>query len=535
MRNPTLALASAALLLAGGAGAETYTVLRGTLTPADGGAPQHLTGWLEVAPFEIGTRNADGTRDPVTPLRVDDFALEGAGRVLTPSPPVVFDGLRPFGFLEPADQILLDVDDAVALFFLRAGGEVVAVDEDEVTFRFLDVGIEGSGGRAIGSLGEGPLPRRLELQATLFEVDQTFRIQECIVRPLPRPPPGGGGVIIGGGTIVGYEPLDIGADEPVLFVPPDGGAGSISLVTGDGSAIEGKIEGGATLVLLDPPSLELGPVTAAAPPTLASLGITAPDGATVDFDAAGVLTVSSEGDLFVEGSTLDVPGLTHLVLETPGSITLTGMLVLPVGVDLTLDAGTSIEIEGSIDAPDGDIVVLPGPVPGPRPICAHLRPIIPAEERVLGTVSLVTSAARQIGIDVQPWSRHARVLPGLFPRRLLVALLGAPDLDVRAVDPDSLRLGEGEAPPLRWPWPWHRRHPHDVNRDGHPDLLSRFEVRDAEIAWGDEEVCLVAQTHDGELLEGCDAIDTTPPWLRRHDAERPWHHSRRSGRSVGHR
>jgi hypothetical protein len=52
-----------------------------------------------------------------------------------------------------------------------------------------------------------------------------------------------------------------------------------------------------------------------------------------------------------------------------------------------------------------------------------------------------------------------------------------------------------------------------VNRDGHLDLRDLFDVREAEIAYGDEEVCLVAETRDGEILEGCDAIETLPASL----------------------
>ncbi len=44
--------------------------------------------------------------------------------------------------------------------------------------------------------------------------------------------------------------------------------------------------------------------------------------------------------------------------------------------------------------------------------------------------------------------------------------------------------------------------------------------QDTGIAYGDTEVCLVAETTDGERLEGCDAIQTLPDWLR--SALRAW-------------
>ena len=72
---------------------------------------------------------------------------------------------------------------------MRSGGELVASSAAEATFRFLDFrsGTSG-GGRAIGQLGDGVLPRRLQLEGTLYEVDQTFRIGQgpCILPPSLR-------------------------------------------------------------------------------------------------------------------------------------------------------------------------------------------------------------------------------------------------------------------------------------------------------------------------------------------------------------
>ena len=93
---------------------------------------------------------------------------------------------------------------------------------------------------------------------------------------------------------------------------------------------------------------------------------------------------------------------------------------------------------------------------------------------------------------------------------LRVALLGSAALDVRAVDPRSLRLGFGEAPaPVRRGLL--RLVRLDVNRDGRADLLTRFDAREAGIAYGDSWLCLAAETRSGEPLEGCDAIETLPP------------------------
>ena len=130
----------------------------------------------------------------------------------------------------------------------------------------------------------------------------------------------------------------------------------------------------------------------------------------------------------------------------------------------------------------------------------------------------MASAARQIEIDVRPRISHNRVRPG-FPQRIPVAVLGAEDLDVRDVDETSLRLGEGGAEPAAGRGrAIHRR---DVNGDGILDLRALFDVRDAEIAYGDEEVCLLAETREGDALEGCDAIETLPASLGSGSAKPP--------------
>lgn len=543
MRNLALSCAISALLAAAGARADTYTILRGTFTPT-GGEGQQLSGSLDISLFDTGDRDTGG----LSFLRVDDFALAAGDQAFTPSPPVAIGG-SPLFFPEPADQILLSGDDLMRLF-LRAGGDIVAQGDGEVTFRFLDFASSGRG-RAIGQLGEGPLPRRLELHGTLHEVDQTFVLvgADCpVIPPVAIPPivlpgpsvplPGDGGAVIiespgdGGRVIVvpddggevvhsasenlfyQYESFDIGAGESVQFVPPQGSGNVVTRVSGGAATIGGDLSSDGQVILLDPAGVEFGSVTTLGAPSLAELGITAPSGASVGYDeASGELAVTSEGDVLIEGSEIDVPGLTHLRIESGGSITVTGTLVLPPEVRLTLVAATAVVVEGTIEV--GVLEIDVPPVVPPLPICVRYQAVYPPQQREIGSFWLVASAARQVDIDVQPWSRRNRVLPG-FPQRLTVALLGSAQLDVRDVDPASLRLGEGEAQPVsRWRRASSLR---DVNRDGRRDLLARFDVRDAEIAYGDEEVCLVARTLGGETLEGCDGIEALPPRPRR----RPW-------------
>jgi hypothetical protein len=243
-------------------------------------------------------------------------------------------------------------------------------------------------------------------------------------------------------------------------------------------------------------------------PSLAELGISAPAGAELTFDDAGALTVSSDGDLYVEGRSIEIAGLTSLTLATSGAIVVSGSLVLPPGAVLILEAGGEIAIDGDIGDPgDGDdppLVI--------DPLCSRLSPVYPPVERELGRFFLVASAAQQIAVDVRPRSRRNLVRLGR-DRWIPVAILGSAEIDVREVDELSLRLGPGGASPMGLPGRLRIR-PLDVNRDGYMDLVVLFDLRNAGIAFGDARLCLVAETRDGDVLEGCDAIDTRPWWAR---------------------
>ena len=87
-----------------------------------------------------------------------------------------------------------------------------------------------------------------------------------------------------------------------------------------------------------------------------------------------------------------------------------------------------------------------------------------------------------------------------------VAILGEPEFDVAEIDPATLALGPGGAQPT------HRSggHSDDVNGDGIADLLSHYNVKDANLSVGDEWVCATGKTLDGRAFEGCDVIRTLP-------------------------
>jgi hypothetical protein len=517
-------LACALLLAAGGAGAETYRVLEGEL--ALGGEAERLTGALEVSPFAVQPIPSGPEVLPPEPgeipfrrpesLRVDGFALQAGAQDLAAHPPLEYLGRTPTAYLQIADQLLLNRDTgAVDLLRLRAGGEIVAADEEQVTFRFLEFRSDvADGGHVEGELADSGLPGRVVLHGTLHEVDQTFLVDQCpIVIVPPDPPPPQGGVIISfpafdiGGSVAigsvtgtlggsigggGYQPPDV-ADR-LLQLAPD---------------LAAPVPSPADRVLagdLDVSTPGFG--TLSQPPTLEDLGITAPEGAEVTL-AQGEVTVTSAGDLFVAGGPIDIPGLTKLSLVAGHGIYVEGNLSLPPGVGLSLTAGVEVVVDGTLlpGDPPGEISVDVESGPTGFPLCLGLRALLPPLTREVGSFSLVAAVTHTVDVSV----RARRVLPWR-QRPLAVAVLGSEDLDASEVVPESLRLGSGGAEALR-------TRLRDVDGDGRRDLVARFDVGEAGIALGDDEVCLVGELADASAIAGCDAIVTWPRRLRRQAAD----------------
>jgi len=99
------------------------------------------------------------------------------------------------------------------------------------------------------------------------------------------------------------------------------------------------------------------------------------------------------------------------------------------------------------------------------------------------------------GSDTNPINAMSR---GVIP----VAILGTSELDVTDIDRSTLAFGPGGASPA------HRKggHLEDVDGDGLIDLVSHYRTQETGIAFGDEEVCVTAETFDGAVVEGCDTV-----------------------------
>jgi hypothetical protein len=110
-----------------------------------------------------------------------------------------------------------------------------------------------------------------------------------------------------------------------------------------------------------------------------------------------------------------------------------------------------------------------------------------------------------IDIDIRPGSDINTINPA-SRGVVAVAILGSEDFDVGDIDVTTLAFGPFYAPPEHAVGGQHK----DVNADGFPDLLAHFRTEETGIEFGDTAACLSGETLDGQLFEGCDAIQTVP-------------------------
>ena len=115
-----------------------------------------------------------------------------------------------------------------------------------------------------------------------------------------------------------------------------------------------------------------------------------------------------------------------------------------------------------------------------------------------------------VEIDVDPWSTANIVKPDSNDS-IVVAVLGsntatgdATDFDVYQVDPDSLKLGAGEAPNIALS-PLYG----DYDGDTNTDAAFVFKTQGTGILCDDPDVTMQGETFSGDPFEGTGAIVTT--------------------------
>jgi len=108
-----------------------------------------------------------------------------------------------------------------------------------------------------------------------------------------------------------------------------------------------------------------------------------------------------------------------------------------------------------------------------------------------------------VGIDIKPGNAQNVINPG-SEGKTQVALLGSETLAVDQVDRATLAFGPNGAMAVE------ESRSQDVNRDGHPDLVSRYETDQTGIVHGEVQACLTGALRDGTPFHGCDVIRTVP-------------------------
>ncbi len=235
-------------------------------------------------------------------------------------------------------------------------------------------------------------------------------------------------------------------------------------------------------------------------PTLGNVirseSVIAGSGVSLTFGGQNATVIDVDADLITLTLGCDFPVCNRITNSTFNGFVLTGLdWSTPPGppVDLVVESG------GKFFDPDR-VELLPG-----RIEINLWRDVWSDGEQI----RILPVYAPQAAIDVIPGSDRNMIPRG--HRRIPVALLGSPELDVTAVDPFSLRFGPGEAH-AKWRffsvlvW-WFTEA--DVNRDGYRDLTFTFDAREAAIPPGADEACLSGDIGSHPFL-ACDAVDARP-------------------------
>ena len=157
-------------------------------------------------------------------------------------------------------------------------------------------------------------------------------------------------------------------------------------------------------------------------------------------------------------------------------------------VKLTASDGAAFDYFGSSAALDGDTAIVGAP---------------DDDDNGSGSGSVyifALNAAAVVTIDIKPGSETNNINPnsnGL----VAVAILTGGEFDALQLDPDTAKLGPGEATVERYTVT-------DVDSDGDQDLLLHFRIQEAGIACADAQATLVGELYDGTEITGTDSITT---------------------------
>jgi hypothetical protein len=113
--------------------------------------------------------------------------------------------------------------------------------------------------------------------------------------------------------------------------------------------------------------------------------------------------------------------------------------------------------------------------------------------------------AMEISIDVKPHSKKKTAKIKLWKKdRVKVAILGSKSFNVADVDTSSLRFGaKGDEKTLRKC----KRRFKDVNRDGHKDLVCKFDLENSGFTADTGKAVLSGYTKGGAVFHGSDNVE----------------------------
>ncbi len=117
------------------------------------------------------------------------------------------------------------------------------------------------------------------------------------------------------------------------------------------------------------------------------------------------------------------------------------------------------------------------------------------------TLTELTPRATRVHIDIRPHAQPNYINPG-SAGLVAVAVLGSMEFDATQVDPDATRFGPHRAAPVN------DGRIADVNRDGYPDAVLRFRIRDTGIRFGQHAAALAGKTFAGDSFIGVGRVRT---------------------------
>ena len=384
--------------------------------------------------------------------------------------------------LSPGDILFTDVTNGVSAVQKvdPASGTLTTVSSGG-NFRFLDgITVDDSGNIiVVGYDVSGPN----EFTGSVFIVDPNSGTQTTLSTGGLLYTPSGVDIESDGSILVSDLRLDgtIGQGAIIRIDPTSGAQEMVS----SGGILEAPfdvvINDLGDIIVVDQLAasvFKVDPVTGAQ--TLISQG-----GLIEDNDPVGI-TIDNNGDLLVADASL--PGVVKIDPST-GTQTLTA----------------SLESQEVAVEENGDLVVVDaeGSLTRIEIISGNQTVLITRMDSSFEGITIapeILNVPVSVTIDIKPGNKKNRINPRSMGK-VWIAVLSDTEFDALQIDILTVLFGPNGSKA-------NRHKVKDVNRDGIPDLLLRFNVNEAGLACGDTEATLTGTAFGGVQFTGTDAIET---------------------------